>query len=615
MRSKGTRSPESSLSDAPLLSREGAATAKSSTSPVWDAVGVPRSAAQTVEKTGSAGGDYSHDKAITPETPPKPAGLRSSPEAAFTPSQFTEFNPTPASKRDQAASAERRAIDPTLPPDHPLEPGATASRRGPPGSPAERIAASESVLLSTKPAAAPERGNASDFIAAARRAAQAAGRSPPGPGAASGTREIASAAGKLAKRVGKLRALIVGTSAIVMVCGGLQIGRMALSSSDDSQTASQQPGKQTTLRDQATEALIAAQPPLGGAPSSSNEPGSAGLAPAGPSFAQQSWAFPPSAVPVLSDPQIETAEIGSATSQPGKKAAGPPQGEITGSISANSDAPRTVGVPPSPVSIPAFPGATPARPNPSSAALAPSPDRLPAAFGSRLRTAAAKGDAAAQYEIASRYAEGRGVTQNLTAAAEWYERAAKHGLVPAQFRLGGLYEKGLGVKKDLDAARGYYLAAGEAGNAKALHNLAVLYAEGIDGKPDYQTAAKWFRKAADYGTADSQYNLAILYTRGIGVEQNLAEAYKWFALAARGGDDDAARKQDDVASRIDSNSREMAAQAVQSWTPRKQPDAAVEVSIPSGGWDEAASQPATAARQKPLVIAPKLDLATPHSVQ
>ena len=143
----------------------------------------------------------------------------------------------------------------------------------------------------------------------------------------------------------------------------------------------------------------------------------------------------------------------------------------------------------------------------------------------------------------------------------------------------------------------------------------MLYAEGIDGKPDYQTAAKWFRKAADYGTADSQYNLAILYTRGIGVEQNLAEAYKWFALAARGGDDDAARKQDDVASRIDSNSREMAAQAVQSWTPRKQPDAAVEVSIPSGGWDEAASQPATAARQKPLVIAPKLDLATPHSVQ
>ena len=240
-----------------------------------------------------------------------------------------------------------------------------------------------------------------------------------------------------------------------MVCGVLQISRMALDLFHDSQTASQQPGKQTTLRDQATEALIAAQPPLGGAPSSSNEPGSAGLARPGQA-SRSNPGISTGAVPVLSDPQIETAEMGSATPLPGKKAAGPPQGEITGSISANSDAPRTVGVPPSPVSIPAFPAATPARPNPSSAALAPSPDRLPAAFGSRLRSAAAKGDAAAQYEIASRYAEGRGVTQNLTAAAEWYERAAKHGLVPAQFRLGGLYEKGLGVKKDLDAARGYY---------------------------------------------------------------------------------------------------------------------------------------------------------------
>ena len=110
---------------------------------MWDAVGVPRSAAQTVEKTGSAGGDYSHDKAITPETPPKPAGLRSSAGGRLHTQSIHRINPTPASKRDQAASAERRAIDPTLPPDHPLEPGATASSRSTRLT-GQRIAASES---------------------------------------------------------------------------------------------------------------------------------------------------------------------------------------------------------------------------------------------------------------------------------------------------------------------------------------------------------------------------------------------------------------------------------------------------------------------------------------
>ena len=163
--------------------------------------------------------------------------------------------------------------------------------------------------------------------------------------------------------------------------------------------------------------------------------------------------------------------------------------------------------------------------------------------------------------------KGRGVPQNLTAAAEWFERAAKQGLAPAQFRLGGLYEKGIGVKKNLDTARRLYSAAAEAGNAKAMHNLAVLYAEGIDGKPDYQNAAKWFRKAADYGVTDSQYNLGILYARGIGVEQNLAEAYKWFALAARDGDKESAktRRRGRPPRPAVAGRRQLAAQA---WTPR-----------------------------------------------
>ena len=134
-------------------------------------------------------------------------------------------------------------------------------------------------------------------------------------------------------------------------------------------------------------------------------------------------------------------------------------------------------------------------------------------------------------------------------------------------------------------------AAGEAGNAKALHNLAVLYAEGVDGKPDYATASRWFRKAADYGITDSQYNLAILYARGVGVEQNLAESYKWFFLAAKEGDQDAAQKRDEIASRID----KAALAAAESWTAIPQPADAIAV---KGLWDPPQStQPA--AKPKP----------------
>jgi localization factor PodJL len=207
------------------------------------------------------------------------------------------------------------------------------------------------------------------------------------------------------------------------------------------------------------------------------------------------------------------------------------------------------------------------------------------------------------------------VAQNLTEAAEWFERAAKQGLAPAQFRLAGLYEKGLGVKKNLDTARRFYAAAGTAGNAKALHNLAVLYAEGIDGRPDYQTAARWFRKASDYGVTDSQYNLAILYARGIGVEQNLTEAYKWFALAARDGDSEAAKRRDELGARLDPQSLTTATQAVNGWMPQPRPEAADQVKTPPGGWDRPAVSAIIQSKSRPMNLGPKLDLATPRAAQ
>jgi localization factor PodJL len=233
--------------------------------------------------------------------------------------------------------------------------------------------------------------------------------------------------------------------------------------------------------------------------------------------------------------------------------------------------PDITGALPSP---PAAPHIAPA----ASEAVAVADDKLPVTIGNAaLRKAAMAGDPAAAYEVADRFAEGRGVLQNNEEAAHWLQKAAAQGLAPAQFRLGGLYEKGLGVKKDLAKARDLYLAAAQQGNGNAMHNLAVLCAEGVSGPPDYNNAVVWFRKAADHGIRDSQYNLGILYARGIGVKQSNAESYKWFALAAKQGDKDAASKRDEIASRLDPQSLAAARLAVQNWSPEPQPDDAINV--------------------------------------
>ncbi len=482
--------------------------------------------------------------AVEPPTPDQLSGTSTAAEPRPAPSTAAELISAPALRPEAitkpvVAASERRPIDPSLPPDHPLEPGSGVARTRTSGSAADRIAASEAALAGARPPVIPDPAGKSSFIAAARRAAQAAGRETPLKKEAAAS-EIAAAAGKLASRVGKLRALLGGTGAIVLVLGTVQIARVMLDSAAET--------------DPATPGQVAATPSTTATPPSpppAEPPAPVEITPPAPPAGRQS------AIP---------SATGSTTGAPPASDSTAPLGtlpSILGSPNTPLDVTGTLARPPVPAAVPS--ARSPAQ---------PAPERPGISAG--LRAAAVKGDPAAQFEMGMRLAEGRGVPQNMSEAAEWLERAAKQGLVPARFRLGGLYEKGLGVPRDLNQARRLYLAAGEAGHAKALHNLAVLYAEGVDGKPDYQVAAKWFRKAADYGVTDSQYNLAVLYARGIGVEQSLTESYKWFTLAARDGDAEAAKKRDEIGARLAPQPLSAASQAVEAWKPEQQPEAALE---------------------------------------
>jgi localization factor PodJL len=479
--------------------------------------------------------------------PPMPA------VAAVVPQAISEILEPPAAQ-------PRTAIKPELPPDHPLEPGTRPTARA--ASPSERIAASESAI-SEIPAAAGAPANTSSFIAAARRAAQAAAAAPPADKARGSFKATGNKAKEPSGITSKIRSLLVGASVVVIVLGTFQIAMTLLNG-----------GSVLSLP-----FMENSSEPLPPAPSPAPLPADdVGAKPAMPDPAPPSMTSPTpidrqsfnSSAPNASDstasvPIPQTVAISSAPSVSA--------GDIAAAIPAAQPAPT--GGKLTPVQI-------------------PTTERLPDAIGGpALRAAALWGDPAAAYEIGVRFAEGKAVAPNFDEAAKWYGRAAQAGMVPAIFRLGTFYEKGLSVNKDVDIARRYYLQAAERGNAKAMHNLAVLDADGGGKGANYKNASQWFRKAADRGVADSQFNLGILYARGIGVEQNLPESFKWFSLAAAQGDTDSARKRDDIAKRLDPQSLAAAKLAIQTFTPEPQPDDAINVASPAGGWDSA---PATAAK-------------------
>ena len=230
---------------------------------------------------------------------------------------------------------------------------------------------------------------------------------------------------------------------------------------------------------------------------------------------------------------------------------------------------------------------------------------IPAAIGTdKLRTAAITGNHQAEFEVATRYADGRGVAQDLEQAVFWYTRAAEGGLAPAQYRLASIYEKGIGARRNPRSAQEWYRRAAQAGNAKAMHNLAVLFAEGAAGKPDLTAAGIWFKTAAEHGVRDSQFNAGILYARGLGVKQDFIEAYKWFAIAAHSGDEKAKARREAIAQAMSAERLAEGRAVVEAFRPALLDPAANIVPQPDGGWGEPAAtgQPGKVSLNSPNLI-------------
>lgn len=483
--------------------------------------------------------------------------------------------------------------------DEPLDPK-LANRPLEPGSGAPDLnAIMKRVRDERGPPARQSSGDASksDFIAAARRAAQAAAAE------ADALKRQSTMKGPVkALRIGDLlkarrKPILMGAIAIMLALAGLQLGKaffadpVEVASNDTSPIVASQP-VETASVSAASQPKADTQPAVQDAPARIVRQ------------AEQSQPAAKDDAPIVA---ASTSSVGPDV--PAAEPAPAPMALADPSPAPNAMLPTTAIAEPAaeaqPAATPAVmaPSETTGAVPPADAAATPvvAKIEIPADAGPQaLRDAAAGGDAKALFELGSRYAESRGVKEDMAAAAKWYEKSAELGFAPAEYRIGNFYEKGIGVARDIKKAKTFYQLAAAQGNASAMHNLAVLFAMAADGVTDNESAAHWFQAAADVGVKDSQFNLGILAAKGVGMKQSLEESYKWFALVAKTGDKDAEAKRDEVASALRPEQLERARAAAELWKPKPLDPASNSADIPES-WQEGTPQTTASVDMKKAV--------------
>ena len=171
---------------------------------------------------------------------------------------------------------------------------------------------------------------------------------------------------------------------------------------------------------------------------------------------------------------------------------------------------------------------------------------------------AVEGNPAAQYEMGARLVEGRGAARDAKAAAHWFEKAAEMGLALAQYRLGSMYERGVGRRARLRPRQAVVRARGRSPatpapcimspccspRAATASRITPPLRSGSVGRPNTASVIASSISASSTPAASA-------------ISRNLQQSYVWFSAAADQGDEDAAKKRDEIGARLDS--KELAA--------------------------------------------------------
>ena len=162
----------------------------------------------------------------------------------------------------------------------------------------------------------------------------------------------------------------------------------------------------------------------------------------------------------------------------------------------------------------------------------PSPDEIPA--GLRwLRASVAQNKPEAEFYLGYLYEKGNFVPQDYALAFRNYREAALMRYGPAENNLASLYQHGQGVPRNPAQAFQWYLASAQDGDPIGQINLATLYNRGEGTSRDYEQTVRWLRASADAGCSHAQNNLAYFYFYGVVVQRNYFEAARLLQLAAQ----------------------------------------------------------------------------------
>jgi hypothetical protein len=187
---------------------------------------------------------------------------------------------------------------------------------------------------------------------------------------------------------------------------------------------------------------------------------------------------------------------------------------------------------------------------------------------------AEKGVPQAQFQLAGRYMQGKGIIRDFAQGLHWLTNASDNGVIRATSILAAVYDEGINVPVDHQRAAQFYgLTAADPNSAyseharqrlaemnefgigipknyakamalyksgpvlsnfttsrpspKAEFAIGRMYAQGKGVPKDYALAAQWFLNAADKGTGyggsdtDAECALAIMYWSGVGVQRDL----------------------------------------------------------------------------------------------
>ena len=126
------------------------------------------------------------------------------------------------------------------------------------------------------------------------------------------------------------------------------------------------------------------------------------------------------------------------------------------------------------------------------------------------RTMASEGNAMAQFELAKRLREGKGLTQDMSEAARMFESAAAQGHAYAQQEIGSCYDTGQGVVEDAVRAAYWYGQAIDRGFTWAYPLLAALYAKGRGVDKDMNRAIALYEYATREGIPGAREALAAM---------------------------------------------------------------------------------------------------------